>query len=387
MVPSDLSSLSALEAALADTPAESAVRWLRENGVVATLVDHPADGVFDRPRATGALAAWMHEAKLERAFVRVLRTKALAVGLGPGEPHAWLELATALVRRADEARHLSRALADQKALLERTLAALDKQGREAVHALGELERRDAAMKAELHRALRFQRAMIAPLPRPRGMVLDAVYLAAEIISADFYDVASMPDSRVRIFVADATGHGIAAGLVTLFVKAEYETHTRTSEDPSALMSTMNRALTRYSALDLRCTALCVDVDANRRVARFASAAHPGPAVARANGVEHHRGGNTFLGLTDEAVFPATDIALDEGDLLVAFTDGLTDASDASGETFGTKRIAAVLEQARSRPERFATTLVAALGDFVGVGRQLADDVTAVASSMRPARTT
>jgi serine phosphatase RsbU (regulator of sigma subunit) len=386
MLPSEIASLSALEAALGKgRAAEAAVGWLREHGAAAALIEESREGLVARADAGEALAAWMDEAKVATAFVRRLPSKALAIGVENRKDVPWIELATTLVLRAVELEAVTRTLAERQSLLERTLSALDKQGREAVRALGELERRDATMKAELHRALRFQRAMIAPLPRPRGMVLDAVYLAAEIISADFYDVACFPDGKLRIFVADATGHGIAAGLVTLFVKAEYETHTRTSDDPSVLMATMNRALSRYSALDLRCTALCIDIEGS--VARYASAAHPGPAVAHASGVEQHRGGNTFLGLTEGAVFPSSEIPLAPGDLLVAFTDGVTDAIDPRGEPFGARRLSTVLEQVRAHPERFATTLVGTLGDFVGVGRQLADDVSAVAVSMTLARTT
>src|SRR5262249_1026274 len=151
------------------------------------------------------------------------------------------------------------ALEKKEALLQQTTDALFRDAGEVVRVVGELERRDAAIKAEMHRALRFQRAMISPLPKHERLVFDAVYLAADLISADLYDIAVLGPDHVRMFVADATGHGIAAGLATMFVKAEYEAHKRVCGTPSALVSSMNEVLTsRYETLDLRCTAICID---------------------------------------------------------------------------------------------------------------------------------
>jgi serine phosphatase RsbU (regulator of sigma subunit) len=294
--------------------------------------------------------------------------------------------AIALIKARQNETHLTKTLREKDALLRQTTDALFRDAGEVVRVLGELERRDAAMKAELHRALRFQRAMIAPLPSHERLMLDAVYLAADFVSADFYDVAILGPDHVRVFVADATGHGIAAGLATMFVKAEYEAQKRVCATPSELVASMNDTLTsRYETLDLRCTAVCIDVHPARGTMLFTSAAHPGPAVARSNSVELLPGGNTFMGLQAAVRFSTVETTIEPGDLVIAFTDGLLDARSANGASFGRQNLERLARDARAEPALFGSLLVSDLSSFVGEGKTLLDDVTAVALSLRTSR--
>lgn len=294
-----------------------------------------------------------------------------------------LSRAIDLVESRDEVGGLRKSVREKEVLLRHTTEALFKDVHTVVSALGQLERRDAAMKEELHRALRFQRATIDRLPTHERLLLDAIYLAADVISADFYDVSVLERDHVRLFVADATGHGIAAALATMFVKAEYESHKRSSPSPSALLGAMNDVLTsRYEMLDLRCTAICVDIHPEARRMLFSSAAHPGPAVARADGVEFFPGAGTFIGLRSSIAFATVETRLEPSDLVVAFSDGLLDAGAAGGQAFGRDRVSALASRAREEPMLFCPRLVSELSEFVGEGRALLDDVTVVALSLK-----
>lgn len=293
-----------------------------------------------------------------------------------------LSRALRLLAADAEVAALRRSIGEKESLLRQTTDALFKDAGEIVRVLGELERRDASMKEELHRALRFQRAMIAPLPQDQGAKLGAVYLAADVISADFYDVAVLDPGRFRVFVADATGHGIAAGLATLFVKAEYETRKRTCASPADVLGRMNDTLTsRYESLDVRCTAICMDVDIVARRLAYSCAAHPGPLVARATGAELLPGGGTFIGLKNAVTFPLMGAELSDGELVVAYTDGLIDAANPQNETYGQTRLLALAERARPAPESFGDMVVRDLSTFIGPHIALADDVTAVALAL------
>jgi two-component system, sensor histidine kinase LadS len=302
------------------------------------------------------------------------------------------ELREALLRAEREVESLRAALASSEALLRQTRDALFRDAGQVVRALGELERRDAAMNAELHRALRFQRAMIEPLPVDDRVSLDAIYLAADVISADFYDVAFLGEDHLRIFVADATGHGIAAGLATMFVKAEYAAHKRSCPTPASLVGAINDVLTsRYETLDLRCTAICVDVHPTARRLSFSSAAHPGPMIARTGVIDHLPGSGAYIGLRASIEFPSVETTLEPGDLVIAFTDGLLDASDVAGKVFGIDRVTALARSARASSREagrgepvngLARALVNELSAFVGEGQTLLDDVTVVALALR-----
>ncbi len=290
--------------------------------------------------------------------------------------------ASELLQAEEERRALGAALREKDALLQQTTDALFRDAAEIVRVLGELERRDTAIKDELQRALKFQRATIDHLPAHPGFVFDAVYLAADLISADFYDIAVLGSDHIRIFVADATGHGIAAGLATMFIKAEYESLKFVRDTPSALVESMNDMLTsRYERLDLRCTGICIDVHPERGKMVFTSAAHPGPLLVRENGPEQLSGGNTFLGLRAGVPFTPVEVPIAPGDLVIAYTDGLLDAAAPSGATFGRSSIEALATKARQDPSSFGSLVVSGLAEFVGEGRKLSDDVTAVAVAL------
>jgi sigma-B regulation protein RsbU (phosphoserine phosphatase) len=278
---------------------------------------------------------------------------------------------------------LTKKLGETERLLAETTNALFNDAREAVRVLAELERRDEQVKAELHRALRFQHAMIGPLPTHESLTIEALYLAADVISADFYDVALLDSDLVRVFVADATGHGIAASLATLFLKAEYETRKRVTSAPADLVRELNDVMTtRYSALDLRFTALCLDFHPVSRRVRFTSAAHPGPVVLRAGGADFLEGDGTYVGLAPNATFSTHELELEAGDVVLAFSDGLVDVLGSRG---GSARsiLADAADAIRKTPAHASSILVALLAGSVGEGRALIDDVTAVALAVRP----
>src|SRR4051794_33676299 len=102
----------------------------------------------------------------------------------PPDDAALAALRAELVEAVARAEDLRGQLADRDALVQRAGEALVRDAAEVVRVVAELERKDASLKSDLQEALRFQRAMIAPLPSDPRMELEAVYLAAEVISGD-----------------------------------------------------------------------------------------------------------------------------------------------------------------------------------------------------------
>jgi serine phosphatase RsbU (regulator of sigma subunit) len=270
----------------------------------------------------------------------------------------------------EEITRLRAQLAARDALVRRAGEALLRDSAEVVRVVAELERKDAALKEDLQLALRFQSAMIEPLPEGGEPQVDALYLPAEIISGDFYDVARLDAGVTRIFIADATGHGIAAGLVTMFIKSEYEAAKRSTEGPARMLRALNDRLTsRYENLSLRFTALCVDIDPGARRLRYGAAAHPAPLVVHGGVAQTLETGGTFVGMARDVDFPEYTVDFVAGDVGAVFTDGLLDAA------FDETRIGAIL--ASASPRGVCSRIVTALGDLVGAGNALSDDVTFV----------
>jgi sigma-B regulation protein RsbU (phosphoserine phosphatase) len=224
--------------------------------------------------------------------------------------------------------------------------------------------------------------MLGTLPTVGGLEIEAVHLAAETISGDTYDVAPIDRETVRVFVADATGHGVAAGLVTMFIKSEYEAHKRIAAGPGAVLTAMNEVLaSRYANLELRFSAICADVHVRDRRLVHASAAHPGPALLRAHGATLLPGGGTFVGLMPGVAYADEEAALEPGDALVFFTDGLLDATAPGGAPLGERRALEMLAAAHRARAGITPALVRGLSAFVGEGRALEDDVTLVAITL------
>lgn len=271
---------------------------------------------------------------------------------------------------------LRQQLSERDALVRRAGEELVRDSAEVVRVVAELERKDAALKEDLQQALRFQRAMIARIPEGGAVEVDAVYLPAEIISGDFYDVARLEGGVTRLFIADATGHGIAAGLATMFIKSEYEAEKRSTSGPAHILRALNERLTsRYKNLALRFSALCVDVDPAARSFRYGAAAHPAPVVSRGGQAVSLETGGTFVGIARDVDFPEFVAPFAPGDVAAVFTDGLLDARGADGRTLDEARIGSILTQAPRGS--VCSTIVTALADLVGAGNPLPDDVSFV----------
>jgi sigma-B regulation protein RsbU (phosphoserine phosphatase) len=278
-----------------------------------------------------------------------------------------------------EVTRLRQKVARHQKLLDEAGQTIVRDSAQLVRVLSELERSETTTKAQLQQALRFQRALQSnQLADPRISV-QTIYLPAEIISGDVYDLAVVEESLVRVFVADATGHGVAAGLATMFIKSEYEAQKRVQGGPAEVLRAMNELLTsRYANLELRFTALCLDVHLDERRIVYAAGAHPGPLVVRSSGVQELPTGGTYLGLVREGSFPENSVEFTRGDALVAFTDGLPDADTVDGALFGSERVKTVVAEAHASGKVPSALLVERLSAFVGEGRRLPDDVTIVA---------
>jgi serine phosphatase RsbU (regulator of sigma subunit) len=286
---------------------------------------------------------------------------------------------------ARDVARLREALGRRDDLVRQAGDALMRDAHEVVRVVAELEQRDALINADLQQALRFQKAMIAPLPVQARLSMSAIYLAAEMISGDFYDVAFLEPDWLRIFLADATGHGVAAGLATMFIKSEYEAQKRISQAPAAVLRAINEQLSStYRNLELQFTALCIDLHVPSGRLRYASAAHPGPVVFRSGAPPPRRlpSGGPFVGVITGVDFPAHEAAIEPGELLVMFSDGLLDATAPDGASFGEAGMARALAGVDGDGAEVCPALVRSLASFVGEGRGLPDDVTIVALAIR-----
>jgi serine phosphatase RsbU (regulator of sigma subunit) len=183
-------------------------------------------------------------------------------------------------------------------------------------------------------------------------------------------------------VADVSGKGIAAALVMSVVQASLRVlSTEGGLRVSDLATKMNAFLHQSTGANKYATFFYAQVDESRRQLRYVNAGHNPPYLVRqvAGQVEitELKEGGTVLGLFPSMAYDEARVDLLPGDLVVAFTDGVTEAVNAADEEFGEDRLKRLLaESVGQTAQEVSTRLAAGVREWMGAAEQH-DDVTVV----------
>jgi len=219
------------------------------------------------------------------------------------------------------------------------------------------------------------------------------YRTANEVGGDYYEVLRLPDGRVAMMVGDATGHGMASGLVMAIANATLKTALDLDPDPRRVIAVLNRTLCRTGTRRTFMTVFYALLTPGAGDLISVCAGHPFPLLRRAGGrLEELGRGGLPLGVRDELAPEPQVVTLAAGDLLVLYTDGLAEAVNAQAEAFGYERIAD-LTRPGGTPQTVHDRILAAFDAHVGE-EPLRDDLTLLvmaregeaAASMRPADT-
>lgn len=224
------------------------------------------------------------------------------------------------------------------------------------------------------------------LPQSAALVggLDCAGISrpARGVTGDYYDFFPLPDHRVAIVLGDVCGKGIPAAILMAALRGYL--HGATAErqsDPRALAEAMSQHL-HHSAPASRFATMFYGVyDAPTRTLEYVTAGHQAPLLLR-DGADRPRPllndhGGLALGMMPDAKYRPARVQLEPGDLLVAFTDGMTEAMDVAGDEWGEDRFIDALEAARPSAVRvIAERALAAATDFAN-GAPQHDDMTMV----------
>jgi phosphoserine phosphatase RsbU/P len=209
--------------------------------------------------------------------------------------------------------------------------------------------------------------------------LHAELLPANEISGDFYDYFNIGPDRLAIAVADVCGKGIPAALFMSMVRALLRHFAERGSDPGVLLRDLNNAVAQQNPKCQFVTLSFCIFDPRARSIEVASAGHPAPVVRRANGsvenvdVSH----GPLLGFMARAEpYPKTCCQLHAGDLVLLYTDGVTESPAPSGTMFGTDRLCTALAQAPfpAQLKQWTESLRREIQDFTGNQPQ-EDDIT------------
>ena len=216
------------------------------------------------------------------------------------------------------------------------------------------------------------------LPVVPGFDCAAASLPARGVGGDFYDAFALGGSSWALLLGDASGKGVAAGLVASAVQARVHTGARLAHlAPAALMAAVDRDLHGTTDGARYATAIYATLDADTRRLSLVNAGHPAVMIANGPSLIRLDASGPALGLITAGHFAAHETTLEPGALLVAYTDGVCEACDDADEEFGDDQLAALIA---ANGQLTAAQLCACILDAVRRhrgSRQDQDDVTAL----------
>ena len=232
---------------------------------------------------------------------------------------------------------------------------------------------------ELERAREMQLALIPKeIPQIERFEIAGTWEPARVIGGDYFDVIPLDEKKLGICIGDVVGKSMSGALLVANVQATVRAFAPETASPARLCDRVNSLLCANAAAEKMVTLFYGVLDGEGRTLRYTSAGHPRPILKRASGtVEQLENSGAVLGVFPNWKYEDSSVQLEPGDLLLLFTDGITEAAKADGEEFGEKRLIQVVERlAGEPPSKLNERLLGEVKNWSG--SHLADDATLVA---------
>ncbi len=249
-----------------------------------------------------------------------------------------------------------------------------------------LERKQIDVDLGLARSIQL---MLLPqvLPRIEGLQIDAQYVSSHTIGGDLYDVIPLNQKKIGIAVADVSGKGIPASIVMAICRTNLHRIAQIEDSPFEVLRQLNQAVIDEIKGDTYVTVLYAVIDLEEGQITFARAGHERPLLCSTD----HARGVSFASFPDSEGFPVglvpdepfsdfleeKTVPFREGDIFVAFTDGVIETSNGCGKEFSAARLAdSVKANRKGNAEEVSLRLLESLRGFSGK-KTYDDDLTLV----------
>jgi sigma-B regulation protein RsbU (phosphoserine phosphatase) len=245
--------------------------------------------------------------------------------------------------------------------------------------------RETAHRERVNRELEIardvqQRLFPQQLPPIAGLDYFATCRPAFRVGGDYYDFLRLREGQLGIAIGDVSGKGIGAALMMASLQASLRGQLlHGNGDLTRLMASINRLMHEASEMDRYATFFYAEYDPRRCCLTYVNAGHNAPMLCRKREgnweVERLETGGPVVGLLPGISFQQATLSLKAGDLLVAFTDGISEAMNAAGEQFGEQRLMKAIECCDGfTATDIAKRLLVLVDTFVG-GAPQHDDMT------------
>jgi sigma-B regulation protein RsbU (phosphoserine phosphatase) len=252
--------------------------------------------------------------------------------------------------------------------------------------LEEATRANARLRATFAEIGRVQRLLLpASLPDDPRLAFATSYMTSDAAGGDYYDVYAHDPHTLDLVIADVSGHGPVASVAMAMLRTAMQSWCRNGRSPASVVPDLNDLM--HTSLDegMFITACFLHLDRRTGSIHYVNCGHNPPIVRRRVGGFDFLdvGGGPPLGVCADLNPTPASITLRLGDLLLLYTDGITEAFNPRHEQFGLPRFLAAIEQGQGDPIRTKHTVQQAL-DLHAAGMPRQDDQTLVAMGYRTA---
>ena len=204
---------------------------------------------------------------------------------------------------------------------------------------------------ELIRAREIQQALLPKeLPQVEGFEIAGIWEPARTVGGDYFDVIRLSEKKLALCIADVVGKGVPAALFMASLQATVRAYASESVSSAWLCDRVNSVVCSNTVEGKFVTLFYGVLDALERTLQFTSAGHPPPLLKNASGtLTHLDNGGAVLGVFPDWKYEDSVVRLTPGDVLVLFTDGITEAARANGEQFGEEGLIRVVTRLADQP--------------------------------------
>lgn len=213
------------------------------------------------------------------------------------------------------------------------------------------ERRLLSIETELEMARQIQSSILpAKVPEFENLRIAASYHPMTAVAGDFYQFVRSDNNHLGILVADVSGHGIPAALISSMIKVAMQSVAVHADDPAQVLGGLNRILSS-EAQGQFASAAYVWIDTENRNALYSAAGHP-PLLCWRNTrgeLQRIQSNGLLLGVEPASEYPVCSVPFEPTDRVLLYTDGVTETENAAGEEFGNRQLERVVRNNRLQP--------------------------------------
>jgi sigma-B regulation protein RsbU (phosphoserine phosphatase) len=247
--------------------------------------------------------------------------------------------------------------------------------------LYEQEIQQRLLNQELETARMIQMSFLPQsVPQDTRWDIGAFWWPMQEVAGDFYDFYALPDGRLAVIIADVSGKGVPAALFMALTVTVLRFAMSLGFPPQEVLNRANRSIIADQQSRMFATVFVGYLDLDARVLEFASAGHNPPLLYRATTgrCEYLTASGVAIGVFEEATFAGETVTLEAEDVLVLYTDGITELINPDEEEFGEERLAElVIQNVSLAAQELANLIIDTACDFAGEEGAVDDETLVV----------